>query len=106
MGARGPQPGTVTKPPGSGRQPGTPNKATADVKAIAQQHGPEVIAGFVELFRNGESEQARIAAGKEILDRAYGKASQVIAGDPEAPVTFQEIARKIVHADNRDSRGV
>lgn len=85
MGARGPKPGTVTKPPGSGRKAGQPNHATADVKALARGYGPEVIEGFAKIFREGESEQARIAAGKELLDRAYGKATQPIAGDDDMP---------------------
>lgn len=59
-----------------GRVAGTPNRITADVKALAQSYVPEVIQGFVELFRHAESEQVRVAAGKELLDRGCGKAVQ------------------------------
>lgn len=60
-----------------GRQKGTPNKATADVKAHAQQYTIEVIDILIEIARNaGAVEIARIAAAREILDRAIGKATQ------------------------------
>jgi hypothetical protein len=63
---------------GSGRKLGVPNKATSNVKKIARKHAPEVMAELARLATHAESESARIAAGKEILDRAYGKAP---AGD-------------------------
>jgi hypothetical protein len=59
-----------------GRKPGTPNKATAEVKAYAQQYAPAVLEELARLATKAKSEQARVAAGKEILDRAYGKATQ------------------------------
>lgn len=85
MGKRGPQPGTVRKPPGSGRKPGQPNKATADVKALAGKYGPGAIEGLAKLagllgIGAAESEAARVAALKELLDRAYGKAAQPVGG--------------------------
>ena len=66
-----------------GRKKGEPNKATADVKALAGKHGPEAIAEAVRIMKNSDSDQARMAAVREILDRAYGKATQLVAGDPE-----------------------
>lgn len=68
-----------------GRQKGTPNKATADVKALAQKHGPEAIAEAVRIMKSSDSDAARMAAINTILDRAYGKATQLIGGDPDAP---------------------
>lgn len=58
-----------------GRHAGVPNKATREVKKLAQKHGPAVIGEFARILSNSESDQARVAAGKEILDRAYGKAA-------------------------------
>ncbi len=66
-----------------GRQKGVLNKATADVKAIARQYTDEAIANLAEIMRNGQSEQARVAAIREILDRGHGKATQVVAGDDD-----------------------
>jgi hypothetical protein len=60
---------------GKGRKPGVPNKATADVKAIARQYGPAAIGELARLATKAESETAGVAAIKEILDRAYGKST-------------------------------
>lgn len=63
-----------------GRTAGTPNKATADVKALAAKHGPDVIKELARLAKSAESEQARVSAIKELLDRAYGKSAQPVGG--------------------------
>lgn len=62
-----------------GRVAGTPNKATREIKEIAQSYGPQAIAGLWKLAKGAESEQARVAAYKEVLDRGYGKPSQSVA---------------------------
>lgn len=78
--------------PGSGRKPGVPNKATAEIKALAQKHGAAAVERLAYLMTRAESEQAQVAACKEMLDRAYGKPAQAIVGDDEAPVkTIMEI---------------
>jgi len=83
-----------------GRQKGTPNKVTADIKAIAQSFGEEAIKHLVEIARDGEAAPAaRVAAVKEILDRGYGKAKQLLehtGEDGGAIVT--KIERVIVNA--------
>ena len=78
--------------PGAGRKPGVPNKATRDIKALAQLQGPAAIARLVTLggllpggMHKAESEGAQIAAIKELLDRGYGKATQPLSGDPDGP---------------------
>lgn len=75
-----------------GRKPGVPNKATREIKEVAQQYGPAALkklaelAGLVKGTNAAESEQARVSAVREILDRAYGKAPQAIIGDPSNPL--------------------
>ncbi|MFA4974937.1 MAG: hypothetical protein WC683_20225 [bacterium] len=64
-----------------GRQKGSPNKATAEIREIARQYAPDAVQELARLSREAQSEQARVAAIKEILDRAYGKSTQPIAGD-------------------------
>lgn len=64
-----------------GRAKGVPNKITADVKAIAQRYAPEAFEELARLAKQAESESARVAAIKEILDRAYGKSKQTVEGD-------------------------
>ena len=61
-----------------GRQKGTPNKSTADLKAYAQQFTQEAIDTAVTLMRTAESEATRIAAVSVVLDRAHGKPRQEI----------------------------
>lgn len=85
--ARGSSPGERR----GGRQKGTPNKATQDIKEIAQQYGPAAIkqaAMLAGLIEGGaaESEAARVAALNILLDRGYGKPSQVVGSDPENPL--------------------
>lgn len=83
-----------------GRTKGTPNKATASVKAIAQNYGSECIDILVSIARDVEApEAARVGAVKEILDRGYGKARQPLVGgeDDEAPIQIRAITEvKIV----------
>lgn len=82
-----------------GRAVGTPNKATAEVKALAREYGPAAIVKLAALaglvFGDdgkpagmAEAETAQVAANKEILDRAYGKSRQPVVGgdDDDEPV--------------------
>jgi len=71
---------------GPGRPKGSPNKATKDVRALASQYGGDAIDELFRLAKKAKSEQARVAACKEILDRAYGKSPQAITGDGGGPV--------------------
>jgi hypothetical protein len=65
------------KRPGAGRKRGSLNKATTEIKAIALPYAPEAVKTLVAIMQNAGAENAaRIAASKEILDRAYGKAPQ------------------------------
>lgn len=71
---------------GKGRPKGSFNKATADVKALAGKYGPDAIKELARLMREAESEAAQVAACRELLDRAYGKASQLVGSDPANPL--------------------
>ncbi len=68
-----------------GRKAGVPNKATAEIKAVAQLHGKEAIEKLVSLM-NGDDPEIAFKAANAILDRGYGKPAQTIAGDPENPL--------------------
>jgi len=85
-----------------GRKAGTPNKATGEIREIALAMTPDATKRLRQLLKS-DSETVALGAIKEVYDRAFGKASQVIAGDPDKPVTFQQIARRIVDAHDRDS---
>ena len=64
-----------------GRTKGTPNKATADVKALARKHGPAVIAELARIAKHSDNERTRVAAAQELLDRGYGRPHQSIEVD-------------------------
>jgi hypothetical protein len=66
-----------------GRKAGVPNKATAEIRAIARKHGPDAVRELARLTKEAQSEQARISACNALLDRAYGRsqASQLIQVD-------------------------
>ena len=74
------------QPRTGGRQKGTPNKATAELRDIARQYTAEAVETLVKIMLKGEAEAARIAAARELLDRGHGKATQVIAGEGGGPV--------------------
>jgi hypothetical protein len=51
---------------------------------------------------------ARVSAAQVLLDRGWGKPTQIIAGDPENPIVYEEIRRVLVGSDlrNQDSEGI
>src|SRR5262245_3077543 len=91
-------------PKTGGRKPGTLNKATRELREIAREYTGEAIATLAKLMRSAESEQARVGAAKELLDRGWGKATQPIAGDKDAaPVQLEntnmtEVAKLLLTA--------
>jgi hypothetical protein len=99
--------------PGGGRPLGSRNKATADIRALAQPYGPAAVLMFAEMAGllpgkpPAESEQARIAAGKELLDRGYGRSMQPVLGEqtvhivggidsPPRPATIEDAEQWLI----------
>lgn len=65
-----------------GRKKGSVNKLTEEVRKLAKKFGPAAIDRLNEIMTQSEDERAAVAAAKELLERAYGRASQVEgAGD-------------------------
>jgi hypothetical protein len=50
---------------------------------------------------NDAPHAARVSAAQALLDRGWGKPTQLLGGDPENPIKFQEITRRVI--DPRDS---
>lgn len=63
-----------------GRQRGTPNKATASVKELADAYTEEALRTLAGIMRNPKAPpQARVSAANALLDRGHGKAPQALA---------------------------
>ncbi len=60
-----------------GRKKGVPNKATAEIKALAQKHGPEMIKGIYKLTKS-KDERIQLAAFQAMLERGYGRVAQAV----------------------------
>ena len=88
-----------------GRQAGTPNKATAELREYAGQFTKEAVDGLVSIGRSSESDAARVAAWNSVLDRYAGKAAQAVTGpDGESlniPGSIAFIIRQQDGAENR-----
>ena len=68
-----------------GRKAGTPNRATADIKAVTGAYTSEAVGVLVDLMRNENTPPAvRLAAANSLLDRSHGKPAPVTTGDDEA----------------------
>lgn len=76
------------KPPGSGRKPGTPNRITKEIRAVAQKHGAKAVRELVKLMTKSDDATIRLRAAQELLDRGYGRpvAPSEISGPGGAPV--------------------
>jgi len=83
-------------PKTGGRQKGTPNKVTREIRETARMHGPVAIAELVRLISEAQSEQVRIAACREILDRGYGKSRMAVehTGPESGPIPVKKLDDK------------
>ena len=63
----------LKRPKTGGRVKGIPNKATAVIKEIAGAYTAEAVAVLVDIMREGESDQVRLAAANALLDRGHGR---------------------------------
>ena len=59
-----------------GMRKGTPNKATAEIREHAQQYTVEALEGLAQIARTSDSDAAKVAAWKAILDRGHGRPAQ------------------------------
>lgn len=72
-----------------GRQKGTPNKSTQEIKDAAARHCMDVISKFARIVMHSNNEQAVISAGKELLERGYGKVTQAFSGPDGGAIAVQ-----------------
>ncbi|HEY4171307.1 MAG TPA: hypothetical protein VGM96_31235 [Reyranella sp.] len=77
---------------------GVRKKKTPELKDEAGKYAHEAIEALVELMRNSGSDPVRVAAAKELLDRAHGKSrteSTVPAGE-----SLQDMVRAAFERDD------
>ena len=87
----------ATRPKTGGRVRGTPNKATASLKALAGNYTAQALETLASIMSDVEQPAAaRVAAANSLLDRAHGKPRQEIehAGSEPEPLTV--IIRELV----------
>ena len=72
-----------------GRVKGVPNKATREIKALAQQYTDQALTTLVQVMQASESDAARVAAARELLDRGYGKSTQAVTGEGGGPMKLE-----------------
>lgn len=80
----------ATRQKTGGRVAGTPNKATADVKALAGNYTTAALATLADIMQDDSAPPAaRVSAANALLDRAHGKPRQELehAGSEKEPVT-------------------
>lgn len=93
------------KPTGNptGRPPGSTNKQTLDVKELAQEYTEGAVLTLAAIMADTEeAAPARVAAAKELLDRAHGKPKQALDVDANVKATIQTIERKLVRPQHTD----
>ena len=87
-------PGRPWQPGTSGNPHGRP-PAECDIAAMCRQHGPaavDMLAAMAGLIpgERAESESTRLAAVKELLDRGFGRPTQILGGDDErGPIAIE-----------------
>ena len=57
---------------GPGRKKGVPNKATGEIRKLAQEYGPEAVEKIVSFMR-GRAKGLAFAAARELLEWGYTK---------------------------------
>ena len=65
-------------PKGKSSNAGGRPKVLGELQELARHHAPEVIAELARLALTAKSETARIAAGRELLDRGFGRPRQSV----------------------------
>ena len=79
---RGSQPGERR----GGRKKGTPNRISTEIREAARRYGREALQLHVKLMRASKNEDVRQRSANVILDRAYGRPSQVNSDVEDNPL--------------------
>ncbi len=77
------------------RKHGTPNKVTAEIREHAQQYTIEALEGLAQIARTSESDAAKVAAWKAILDRGHGRPARAVAVNVAADNSVAALMKRI-----------
>lgn len=79
-------------------------KTPTEIKSLARAHTEKALNTLVGVMNQPDAPPAaRVAAANALLDRGWGKPTQVIAGDEDAPPVIVRIERSIVDPKHTDS---
>jgi len=83
----------------AGRPKGSKNKVSACIQEMAEPYGKRAVATLRRLMDKSDNEAIRLQAAKELLDRGYGKPTQVQEKKIEKTVRREysdtELARRV-----------
>lgn len=81
--------------PGQSGNPSGRPKENAAIKALAREHTETAIQVLAAALADPDP-RVQIKAAEVLLDRGYGKPSQTIAGDPDAPFEVKNLTVEFV----------
>jgi hypothetical protein len=65
-----------------------PSKSTSEIRALAQEYGPEAIRKLVSLMRQTDDRKLQLTAVREILYRGYGPPKEPEESSQELDFAF------------------
>ena len=87
---------------GRSEEPARVAAGVSEIRTLARRHALAAIRSLAAIAINGKTEPARVAASKAILERAFGRPSQAMAGEradgsatPQAKLTDRDRANAV-----------
>ncbi len=92
---------------GQSGNPGGRPRVIADLRDLARQHAAAAVKELARLSLKARSEAVRVAAARELLDRGYGKATQIVEGSlvDRAPLPSELPLVQFIFADKPEPNG-
>lgn len=96
--------------PGQSGNPGGRPRGNSEIKNLARGHSPEAIERLAYWMRS-DNAKASVSASAALLDRGWGKPTQLIAGDDDGDAIRLEVIKRLIvdpndKSGNTDSSGV
>ena len=80
------------------------SKAAAQIRALARRHTRAAIKVLAAIMNQSDGPAtARVSAAQALLDRGWGKAAQLIAGEEGGAVVLARIERVIVEPSQKNN---